>query len=208
MNGTFQPKADEPHGPPEAASRPLSLNRRGFVVSEGAGCILLAKRSFADAHGLPYGTALAGWSMTSDAHHFVSPYPETVTRCIAEAISDAGVSPDRIDAINAHATSTRIGDQVEVDALRSVFGGKLPPITANKSLTGHAMGASSAIEVVFALRGIEDQRLPPTINHTPDPELDIDCVAEGSRSVQQEYVLKNAFGFGGCNACIVFRKRE
>ncbi|MGD9017634.1 MAG: beta-ketoacyl-[acyl-carrier-protein] synthase family protein [Desulfobacterales bacterium] len=207
MNGAYVPKEGAPPEPPERVSRPFSAGRRGFVISEGAGCIVIATPEFANAHGLACRSEVAGWSMTSDAHHFVSPYPETVTRCIAEAISDAGVSPDRIDAINAHATSTRIGDQVEVDALRSVFGGKLPPITANKSLTGHAMGASSAIEVVFALRGIEDQRLPPTINHTPDPELDIDCVAEGSRSVQQEYVLKNAFGFGGCNACIVFRKR-
>jgi 3-oxoacyl-[acyl-carrier-protein] synthase II len=111
-----------------------------------------------------------------------------------------------VDAVNAHATSTRIGDQVEFDALHSVFAGRIPPVTANKSLIGHAMGASSAIESIFAFLGMRDSLLPPTINYLADPDMPIDCVAEGSRRVKQEYVLKNAFGFGGCNSCIVFRQ--
>jgi len=99
-----------------------------------------------------------------------------------------------------------VGDQVEFDALKTVFSGTLPPISANKSLIGHAMGASSAIETIFALRGMEENIVLPTINYQPDPEMELDCVAEGKRALPQEHVLKNAFGFGGCNACAVFRK--
>ncbi len=206
MNAVYVPKEGAPEEPPDRASRPFSVNRRGFVISEGAGCVIIATRAFARAHGLPHTTEIAGWSMTSDAHHFVSPHLDTVRRCIAESIADAGIPPERIDAVNAHGTSTRIGDKVEWDALYDVFKGKVPPVTANKSLIGHAMGASSAIESIFAVRSMETQLLPPTINHSPDPELEIDCVSEGSRRVAQEYVLKNALGFGGCNSCIVFRK--
>jgi 3-oxoacyl-[acyl-carrier-protein] synthase II len=144
--------------------------------------------------------------MTSDAHHYVAPNYDTVRRCIKESIDDAGISPEQIDAINAHATSTRVGDQVEFDALSDIFGGKIPPVTANKSLFGHAMGASSAIESIFAIKGLETGLLPPTINYTPDPALPVDCVSEGARRLDQQYVLKNAFGFGGCNSCIVFKK--
>lgn len=206
MNGAFTPKEGADPEPPQLASRPFSIDRRGFVISEGAGCILLASRSFANTHGLKFNAELAGWSMTSDAHHFVAPKLDTVRRCISESIRDAGITPDRIDAINAHATSTRVGDQVECDALNDVFQNRQPPVTANKSLFGHAMGASSAIESIFALKSMEEQVLPPTINYTPDPSLVIDCVAEGPRSIEQEYVLKNAFGFGGCNSCIVLKR--
>jgi 3-oxoacyl-[acyl-carrier-protein] synthase II len=145
--------------------------------------------------------------MTSDAHHFVAPRVETVGRCIAGAVTDAGLAPEDIDAVNGHAASTKVGDQVEYDALCSAFGGpdSLPPVTANKSLTGHAMGASSAIESIFALLGMRDGLLPPTINYTPDSAIAVDCVAEGARRLNQEIVLKNSFGFGGCNSCVVFR---
>ncbi len=206
MNGCYNPKEGREDGPPEAASRPFSRNRRGFVLSEGAGAVIIATREFARAHGLPYAVELAGWGMTSDAHHFVAPYFATVRRCMAEAINDAGLTPGDIDAVNAHAASTRVGDKVEYDALRDLFGAKVPPVRANKSLIGHAMGASSAIETIFAMRGLEEGLLPPTINYDPDPEIDIDCGAEGRRRVEQEFVLKNAFGFGGCNCCAVFRR--
>lgn len=206
MNAAFVPKPDSPFDAPATVSRPFSAHRRGFVVSEGAGCILLAGKRFARERGLPFDVEIAGWSMTSDAHHFVAPHFPTVRRCIAESIADAGITPNQIQAVNAHAASTRAGDQVEFDALRDVFGDHLPPVTANKSLIGHAMGASSAIETIFALLGLRDGVLPPTINHQPDPQIPIDCVAEGLRPVAQEHVLKNAFGFGGCNACVVFRR--
>ncbi len=206
MNGAYVPKEGQSDEAPQLASRPFSGHRRGFVISEGAGCIILASEAFARAHGLDHAVAISGWSMTSDAHHFVAPNRDTVQRCIQECIGQAGISPRAIDAINAHATSTRIGDQVEYDALSSVFGDDLPPVTANKSLTGHAMGASSAIESILALMGMADGLLPPTINYRVDPKIDMDCVADGKRKVDQTFVLKNAFGFGGCNACAVFER--
>ncbi|WP_028580058.1 beta-ketoacyl-[acyl-carrier-protein] synthase family protein [Desulfogranum japonicum] len=206
MNGIYTPKDGQADGPPEAASRPFSSNRRGFVVSEGAAAIILATREFAHAHGLSYATELAGWGMTSDAHHFVAPHLPTVSRCMQNALDQAAIQPQDIDVVNAHAASTKIGDQVEFEAMQTVFKGKLPPVSANKSLIGHAMGASSAIESIFALQGMEQGLVPPTINYTPDPAIALDCIATGKRHIDQDFVLKNAFGFGGCNACAVFRR--
>lgn len=206
MNGAYHPKEGREADPAESASRPFSLDRRGFVISEGAGAVILATKEFADAHGLPYAARLAGWGMTSDAHHFVAPHLATVKQCMQDALADARVCPQDIAVVNAHAASTKVGDKVEYEALRAVFGDKMPPVTANKSLIGHAMGASSVIETIFALQGMQDSLLPPTINYTPDPELELDCVSEGKRPVEQEYILKNSFGFGGCNACAVLQK--
>jgi len=206
MNGAYEPREGDPHGPPEEASRPFSIHRRGFVISEGAGCLLLAAPQFAKAHGLAVHSELAGWSLTSDARHFVAPNLATVQRCMAESITAAGIAPADIDAINAHATATRIGDQVERDALHGVFGPNIPPVTANKSLIGHAMGASSAIETIFAIKGMQTGGLPPTRNYRPDPKLNLDCVSDQAVTHEQEFVLKNAFGFGGCNSCAVFRR--
>jgi 3-oxoacyl-[acyl-carrier-protein] synthase II len=208
MNGAYRPKEGQPEEPPEKASRPFSIHRRGFVVSEGAGCIILATQEFASAHGLKPKIEMAGWSMTADAGHFVSPKLETVTRCIEETIARAGLRPEDIDAINAHATSTKVGDKVEADALSHIFGKNVPPVSANKSQLGHAMGASSAIEAILAMEGMIKETLLPTINYVPDPEIVIDCVAEGARKSSQEFVLKNAFGFGGCNSCLVLRRVE
>ena len=206
MNGTYSPKPGLPEEPAERASRPFSVDRRGFVISEGAGSIIICTKEFADAHGLSYNIEIAGWGMTSDAHHFVAPNLETVKRCITESIDNAGIKPDDIDAVNAHGTSTKVGDKVEFDALKAVFGNDIPPVTANKSLIGHAMGASSAIESIFTIQGMQKNILLPTINYTPDTDMVLDCVPEGARSHNQEYVLKNSFGFGGCNSCIVFRR--
>jgi 3-oxoacyl-[acyl-carrier-protein] synthase II len=206
MNGTYHPKEGQPEEAPEKTSRPFSIHRRGFVVSEGAGCIILATEEFAKAHGLKPEIEIAGWSMTSDAGHFVSPKLETVQRCIEETIARAEIRPDEIDAINAHATSTKVGDKVEADALSNIFGKNVPPVSANKSQLGHAMGASSAIEAVLAMEGMIKETLLPTINYVPDSEIVIDCVPEGARRLTQEFVLKNAFGFGGCNSCLVLRR--
>ncbi len=206
MNGVYSPKEGREMDPPERASRPFSRDRRGFVIAEGAGAVILATREFAEAHGLHYSSELAGWSMTSDAHHFVAPYFDTIRQCMVNALADAALAPEDIAAINAHAASTKVGDKTEYEALRAIFADKLPPVSANKSLIGHAMGASSVIETIFALQGLEEGILPPTINYTPDPEIEIDCVAEGKRPLLQEFVLKNSFGFGGCNACAVFKK--
>lgn len=205
MNGTFYPKPGQTV-PAQAASRPFSRNRRGFVVSEGAGAVILAAREFAKSWGLGYQVALAGWGMTSDAHHVVAPHLPTVTRCMELSLEHAGIAPQAITSVNAHATSTQAGDKVEADALSAVFGKKIPPVTANKSMIGHAMGASSAIETIFAVQGMVDGQIPGTINYDPDPDIALDCVADHTRSLDQPYVLKNAFGFGGCNACLVLQK--
>nr|WP_320011258.1 beta-ketoacyl-[acyl-carrier-protein] synthase family protein [uncultured Desulfobulbus sp.] len=206
MNGAYFPKKGEENDPPESVSRPFSQHRRGFVVSEGAGAVILTTKEFAAAHGLHPRAELAGWGMTSDAHHFVMPAEATVRQCMLQALADAGVAPTDIAAVNAHATSTKAGDQVEFDALHKVFAGALPPVSANKSQLGHAMGASSVIETILTLRGMEENLILPTINYQPDPQMELDCVAQGTRSLVQEHVLKNAFGFGGCNACAVLKK--
>jgi 3-oxoacyl-[acyl-carrier-protein] synthase II len=207
MNGAYQPKPGQAPEPPARASRPFSIDRRGFVISEGAGCLIATTEAFARQHGLPCDIALAGWSMTSDAQHFVAPNLTTVTRCMAEAVADAGIQAADVDAVNAHGTSTRIGDKVEAQALAQVFGSRVPPVSANKSMTGHAMGASSAIETILAIEGMQRGLLLPTINHTPDPDLALDLVTEGTRRQEQEFILKNAFGFGGCNSCLVLQRQ-
>jgi len=206
MNGAYQKRPGETLEAAARASRPFSADRRGFVVSEGAGCLIIATREFATAHGLHAGIELAGWSMTSDAHHYVAPHLDTVARCMAEAISDAGITPRDINAVNAHATSTAVGDRVEAEALQQIFGRRIPALVANKSLTGHAMGASSAMESVLAIEGMTREQLLPTINYRPDPALTLDGLADRLRDLEQAFVLKNAFGFGGCNACIVFKR--
>ena len=206
MNGIFIPKKGEEEGPPQEASRPFSGHRRGFVLSEGAGALILCSRDFARAHGLDCGVELAGLGMSCDAQHPVLPFAPTIEACMRSALADAGIGPEEIAAVNAHATATRAGDRTEYEALRAVFGAGLPPVSANKSLTGHAMGASSAIESILALRGMEEGCLPPTINYRPDADMELDCVAEGRRQLEQEFVMKNAFGFGGCNACAIFRR--
>jgi 3-oxoacyl-[acyl-carrier-protein] synthase II len=206
MNGAYNPGKGDENEPFAAASRPFSRNRRGFVISEGAGAVILASREFARSHGLQYGIELAGWSMTSDAHHFVAPYLATVRRCMAEAVADAGLACADIATINCHAASTRAGDRVEFEALHSLFADQLPPVTANKSMLGHCMGASSVIESILAFRGMETGLLPPTINYTPDPDLPLPGLVTEQEQLEQEFVLKNSFGFGGCNSCAVFRR--
>lgn len=206
MNGAYRPKEGQDWELPDKISRPFSINRRGFVVSEGAGCIILATADFAKAHGLKPQIEIAGSAMTSDASHSVSPNLTTVQRCIAGSLADAGVQPSNIAAINAHGTSTKVGDKVEADALGNIFGKKVPPVSANKSQLGHAMGASSAIEAILAIEGMLKDTLLPTINYLPDPSINMDCVADGARKLSQEYVLKNAFGFGGCNSCLILHR--
>jgi 3-oxoacyl-[acyl-carrier-protein] synthase II len=203
MNGAYKSQPSE--ADPQTASKPFSAERRGFVMAEGAGCVVIAHERFAKAHAIPYGIALAGWSMNADAFHFVAPKRETIGRCMAEAIANAGLHPHDIDAVNAHAASTKVGDATEAEALHDVFGNDLPPLTANKSLFGHAMGAASALEIIYAMEGMTRGKLLPTINYTPDPALGLNSVVTNTVDVNQEFVLKNAFGFGGCNACVVLQ---
>ena len=206
MNGAFQSRKpdDRAAADPALASRPFSDDRKGFVVSEGAAALILATRAFAQERGLPVRGVVAGLGMTSDARHYVAPALPTITACMEEAIANAGVDPERIRAVNAHAASTGVGDATEVKALRRVFGDdRALPVSANKSQIGHTMGASSAVELILAFEGMRRGVLLPTINYRPDPPIELDAVPEGARALDHDLVLANSFGFGGCNVCAV-----
>jgi 3-oxoacyl-[acyl-carrier-protein] synthase II len=166
----------------------------------------MATADFAKAHGLHPTCELCGWSLTSDAHHPVAPFRPTIAACMADAITTAGLRPSAIAAVNAHASSTRLGDKVEAEALHDVFADHVPPVSGNKSQLGHAMGAASVIESMLALEGMQTGLLLPTINFSHDPEIDLDIVTTTRPHPDQEYVLKNAFGFGGTNTCLIFHR--
>ncbi len=207
MNGAFKSfkTTDRAWDNPGQASRPFSSDRKGFVVSEGAAALIVTTRAFAEKNGLQIRGIVEGIGMTSDAKHYVAPNLPTIVTCIREAIQDAGLETKDIDAINAHAASTNVGDAVEIKALSEVFGNEHNlPISANKSQIGHTMGASSAIEMILTLQGLERSLLLRTINYNPDPQMPaIDAVAEGARTFKHNRVLTNSFGFGGCNVCLV-----
>lgn len=199
---------DRAAGDPTLASRPFSLDRKGFVLAEGAGVVVLAAEEALQAHGLRKRAEVAGIGWNSDAHHFTRPNMVTVTRTMLDAIDDAQVSPAAIGAVNAHGTSTPKGDSTEVESLRAVFGKGLAgvPVTANKSQVGHSLGASAAIEAALAIEAMQQQLVLPTVNHIQDPAFaDLDVVPDKVRKHSHEFVLSNSFGFGGTNCCIVFR---
>lgn len=209
MNATIKiNKDDRAYKDLSQASRPFSIDRKGMVLSEGCGVVVLAAEEAAKAHGLLPKAEVLGVGWTSDAHHFTLPSIPTIIRCISEAIDDAGLRPEDIEYVNAHGTSTSKGDRTEIQCLRSVFGDRLKkvPISSNKSQIGHTLGASAAIEAAFGIEGMNQGVLLPTINYIYDPELDgVDVVANQARSAGYECFLSNAFGFGGTNCCIVFR---
>ena len=199
---------DRAHADPTQASRPFSLDRRGFVLAEGAGVLVLAAEEAARAHGLGPRAEVAGVGWNSDAHHFTRPNPATVSQAMRLALDDAEIGPEDIGAINAHGTSTQAGDSAEADCLRAVFGDRLAgiPISANKSQIGHSLGASAAIEAALAIEAMRQGIVLPTVNHIPDPGLaDLDVVPKLPRRHVHEFVLSNSFGFGGTNCCLVFR---
>ncbi len=199
---------DRAHEDPRLASRPFSLDRKGFVLSEGAGVLLLAAEDAIASLGLDKRAEVAGIGMTSDAKHFTRPNRETIVRAIHEAIDDAEIRSSDIGSINAHGTSTPTGDTTEVECLREVFGKKIStiPVSANKSQVGHSLGASAAIEAALSIEAMSQSILLPTVNHIPDPDFaDIDVVPNEIRKQSYEHVLSNSFGFGGTNCCIVFR---
>jgi 3-oxoacyl-[acyl-carrier-protein] synthase II len=199
---------DRAFADPGQASRPFSIDRKGFVLAEGAGVIVLAAEEVLKARGLTAKAEVAGIGWNSDAHHFTRPNTETVTRAIRDAIDDAETAPQDIGAVNAHGTSTPKGDSTEVECLRSVFGRNLEkiPVSANKSQVGHSLGASAAIEAALAIEAMKQGVVLPTVNHIPDPEFDdLDVVPNAARKHVHEFVLSNSFGFGGTNCCIVFR---
>ncbi len=209
MNATIKVHAgDRAAGDPAQASRPFSVDRRGFVLSEGAGVVVLAAEEVIKAHGLVPRAEVLGVGWTSDAHHYTSPNPATIIRAIRETIEDAGLTASDIQYINAHGTSTAKGDRTEVKCLREIFGRSLEkiPVSSNKSQLGHTLGATAAIEAALAIEGMRQGILLPTINHLPDPEFaDIDVVPNKARKQKHEIVLSNAFGFGGTNCCVIFR---
>jgi len=209
MNATIKVYPhDRAHGNPSQASRPFSIDRKGFVVSEGGCVLVMAAEEAIKAHGLRPRAEIAGVGWSSDAHHFTRPHKDTIVRAIREAIDDADLEPDDIDAINAHGTSTAAGDTAEIDCLRAVFGRSLEqkPITANKSQVGHSLGASAAIENALLIEGMEQGILLPTINYIHDPQFDgLDFVPDNIRRKQHGTVLSNSFGFGGTNCCLIFR---
>ena len=199
---------DRAYKDPGQASRPFSIDRRGFVLAEGAGVLVLAAEEALNRHGLQARAEIAGVGWNSDAHHFTRPNPVTVVRAMRAAIDDAGIGPAEIGAVNAHGTSTRAGDAVEAQCLREIFGRRLPavPVTANKSQVGHSLGASAAIEAALAIEAMRRGLVLPTVNHIPDPDLaDLDVVVDGPRDHGYEFVLSNSFGFGGTNCCLVFK---
>lgn len=193
---------------PSQASRPFSLDRKGFVLAEGAGVLVLAAEGAVRSLGLIPKAEIGGIGWNSDAHHFTRPNETTIIRAMRDAIDDAEISPGDIGAVNAHGTSTPKGDSTEVDCLRAVFGNDVSniPVSANKSQVGHSLGASAAIEAALAIEAMADGIVLPTVNHIPDPNFsDLDVVPDTVRNHAHEFVLSNSFGFGGTNCCIVFR---
>jgi 3-oxoacyl-[acyl-carrier-protein] synthase II len=195
---------------PERASRPFDRERDGFVPAEGAAALVLEPWDIAERRGAPILAELAGYGTTCDAYHLTRPDPsaEGCARCMQLALEDSGLLPGEVDHVNAHGTATRLNDTVETRAIHQVFGAAAArvPVTANKSMIGHTIGAAGAIEAVFSVLTLRDGVIPPTVNYEdPDPECDVDCVAHAPRRADVRTVLSNSFGFGGINASLVFR---
>ncbi len=209
MNATIKIiETDRAYNDPTLASRPFSIDRRGMVLAEGGGVLLLGAEEALKAHGLTPRAEVAGIGWTSDAHHFTLPNPETIIKAIKDAIEDAEISPSDVQYINAHGTSTTKGDKTEVECLRTIFGPNLKniPVSSNKSQIGHALGGAAAIEAALGIEGMRQGVILPTVNHIPDPEFsDIDVVPNKTRRQSHEFFLSNAFGFGGTNCCVIFR---
>jgi 3-oxoacyl-[acyl-carrier-protein] synthase II len=209
MNATIKVvEGDRAYADPTRASRPFSIDRKGMVLSEGGGVLVLAAEEMLSAYGLTPKAEVLGIGWTSDAHHFTLPNPETIIRAIREAIADAEAAPGDINYINAHGTSTPKGDKTEIECLRTIFGPALEriPISSNKSQIGHTLGASSAIEAALSIEGMNRGIILPTVNHISDPALaDVDVVPNAARRQGYDLFLSNAFGFGGTNCCLIFR---
>lgn len=198
---------------PTRASRPFDKERDGFVIGEGSGVIILEARDVALARGAQIYAELVGYGMSGDAHHVTAP-PEDgsgALRVMQGAIAQAGITPDQVDYVNAHGTSTPFNDRIETLAIKRCFGdhaSKLA-ISSTKSMTGHLLGAAGGLEAGIASLAVREQVIPPTINlENPDPDCDLDYVPEGKRSASIEYALSNSFGFGGTNASLLFKRHH
>jgi 3-oxoacyl-[acyl-carrier-protein] synthase II len=198
---------------PKKASRPFDAERDGFVIGEGAGILILEELEFAKRRGANILGEIVGYGMSGDAFHVTMP-DETgsgAIRVMNRAIKDAGIVPEQIGYVNAHGTSTPYNDKFETRAIKNVFGDHAAslPVSSTKSMTGHALGAAGGIEAVFSILTIQENTLPPTINYEhPDPDCDLDYVPNEPRQKVVDYVLSNSFGFGGTNACLVFKRYE
>ena len=198
---------------PQGASRPWDRDRDGFVLSDGAGAMLLEEYEHAKARGATIYAELVGFGMSGDAYHMTAP-PEDGrggAKCMDNALKDAGLNPDEVDYINAHGTSTPAGDVAETRAVKSVFGAHASElaISSTKSMTGHLLGAAGAVEAVFSVLALRDQVAPPTINlDSPDEDCDLNYVPHQAQQRELNVVLSNSFGFGGTNGSLVFRRCE
>ncbi|HIV85888.1 MAG TPA: beta-ketoacyl-ACP synthase II, partial [Candidatus Monoglobus merdigallinarum] len=196
---------------PEKACSPFDLNRDGFIMGEGSGIMVVESLEHAKARGAKIIAELAGYGSTNDAYHITAPSPggEGGARCMALAVKDAGIAPEDVDYINAHGTSTPYNDKFETQAIKTVFGDyayKLA-VSSTKSMTGHMLGAAGGIEGIISAWAVRDNFLPPTINlENPDPECDLDYVANKGRESVINYAVSNSLGFGGHNASIVLKK--
>ena len=196
---------------PEKASRPWDLNRDGFVLGDGAGVLVLEEYEHALKRDANIYCELIGYAASSDAYHITQPSPqgEGAARCMNDVLNDAEINPDDVDYLNAHGTSTPLGDKIESDAIKAVFKAHAYKIAISsvKSMIGHLLGAAGGVEAVFSALTLRDQILPPTINiETADPECDLDYVPGQARKAEVNCILSNSFGFGGTNASLAFRK--
>ncbi len=198
---------------PQGASRPFDVTRDGFVMGDGSGMLILEEIDFARARGATILAEIVGYSSTADAYHVTEPTPGGggLMRAMSRALRKAGLRPEQVDYINAHGTSTRFNDRSETQAIKSGFGeyAYRVPISSTKSMTGHTMGASGAIEAAICVLSILTGVIPPTINlHHPDPECDLDYVPNEARQAGVRVAMSNSMGFGGHNACLIFKRFE
>jgi 3-oxoacyl-[acyl-carrier-protein] synthase II len=196
---------------PQRASRPFERDRDGFVVAEGSGVLILEELEHAKKRGAKIYAEMVGYGYNGDAYHITAPCPDGdgFIRCIRMALKDAQLSTEDVDYINAHGTSTKLNDYVETLSIKEVFKEKAyrTPISSTKSMTGHLLGAAGAIEAIFSVLSIRDQVCPPTINYeNPDPECDLDYVPNTARNHTINVAMSNAFGFGGTNSTLIFRR--
>jgi len=196
---------------PARASRPWDAGRDGFVVGEGAGILILESLEHAQRRNGPILAEIVGYGMSGDAYHITQPAEDGdgAFRVMRAAIKDAMLTPADIGYVNAHGTSTPLGDAIETRALKRVFGerAKQVPISSTKSMTGHLLGGAGGLEAGISVLALRDQILPPTINQeTRDPECDLDYIPNHARKVSVEYALSNSFGFGGTNAALIFKR--
>lgn len=200
-------------GDPTKASRPFDLNRDGFVMGEGAGMLVLESLEHAQARGARILAEINGYGNTDDAYHISAPAENGAgaALCMKVALEDAGLTPKDIHYINAHGTSTQLNDKSETAAIKTTFGEQAYniPVSSTKSMTGHLLGASGAIEAIFCVQALQNDILPPTINYeTPDPNCDLDYVPNKARKAHPLHIMSNSFGFGGHNASVIFSRFE